>query len=243
MDLDKAMIHFDVPWWLPAKFEGITLDNNIYLRMDKAPTDKQQLQEYDATLVHELTHVRQYREGMTKTEYLAKTLMHGGYEHNPYELEAYAAGSKVYQRALEKAQAEAKAKQRPVAPTAVAPMREDAGISLVPAITAPSAQPEQKQEPKQEEAPPASSAPEEQAKPSGLSFLPMILGKIFSFLQSFLPLGFLKPLVQPLFDMAQSKVETAITEHVAKTQAQPQQDMTPQAPTFKGAKRDTGRAI
>ena len=85
-DLDNARIfEAQVPRWLGKKYIAVTLENRIYLRAGV----------YDAgsvrglaLLAHELVHVGQYREGMTRLKYLWASRR--GYASNPYEEPAYA---------------------------------------------------------------------------------------------------------------------------------------------------------
>jgi len=80
--LNRARIREKAPWFLPKSFWGITLYNVIYLR----EYDPENIQSLSA-LGHELTHVRQYAEGMTIFSYLLSCK--SGYLKSAYELEAY----------------------------------------------------------------------------------------------------------------------------------------------------------
>jgi len=86
IDLDNADLHDGkVPWWLGKEFEGITLENDIYFRPGVYDSSTV---EGLAVLGHELVHVGQYRQGMTRVKYLLASTK--GYDKNPYEKPAYA---------------------------------------------------------------------------------------------------------------------------------------------------------
>jgi RHS repeat-associated protein len=91
VDLDNANLHDGkVPWWLGKDYESITLKNDIYFRpgiYDPSTIDGL------ATLGHELVHVGQYRNGMTRASYLWST--RHGYDNSPYEKQAYAEEDKI----------------------------------------------------------------------------------------------------------------------------------------------------
>ena len=91
VDLDNANLHVgQVPWWLGKDFSGVTVNNDIYFRPGV----------YDpktvaglAVLGHELVHVGQYRNGMTRLKYGLASLK--GYDKNPYETPAYALQAQI----------------------------------------------------------------------------------------------------------------------------------------------------
>lgn len=84
VDLDNADLHDgEVPFYLLKDFGGITINNDIYLRpglYDPSTINGLSL------LAHELVHVGQYRQGMTRLGYVFKSLR--GYDNNPYEKQA-----------------------------------------------------------------------------------------------------------------------------------------------------------
>lgn len=80
--LDSILLEVCPPVWLPSQFIGITLRDTIYLRN----YDINSLDDA-ATLGHELTHARQYRDGMTYAGYIWSC--RNGYDNSPYEKEAY----------------------------------------------------------------------------------------------------------------------------------------------------------
>ena len=85
MDLDNADLHDgEVPSWLPQRFAGITLENDIYFRPGEYnPSTVEGL----AALGHELVHVGQFRNGLNRVKYILASLR--GYDRNPYEKPAY----------------------------------------------------------------------------------------------------------------------------------------------------------
>jgi len=92
IDLDNADVHEnEVLWFTPHWAGGITLHNDIYFRPGNGDTCTIAGL---AQLAHELTHVGQYRLGMTEPGYILTSLIHG-YEHNPYEQAAYAKQEEV----------------------------------------------------------------------------------------------------------------------------------------------------
>jgi RHS repeat-associated protein len=95
VDLDKADVHpGKVPWWFrfaSEDFEGVTVGNDIYFRPDVYdPSTIAGL----AKLGHELVHVGQYRNGMTRASYVWESLHHG-YNDNKYEKPAYDKGDEI----------------------------------------------------------------------------------------------------------------------------------------------------
>jgi Domain of unknown function (DUF4157) len=86
VDLNSAALHEGhVPWYLHPRFAAIVRGNHIYVRSgvyDPATVDG------IALLGHELTHVAQYRAGMTTFKYLCSALR--GYRTNKYEKAAFA---------------------------------------------------------------------------------------------------------------------------------------------------------
>jgi RHS repeat-associated protein len=85
IDLDNAQLtDGSVPWWLLSDKGGVTVYNNIYFRPGQyAPGTSAGT----AALGHELTHVKQFRQGMTIPGYFWSAK--GGYNNSPYEIEAY----------------------------------------------------------------------------------------------------------------------------------------------------------
>jgi len=91
VDLDSADLHDgEVPGYLRDEYAGITRGNNIYFRPGiyntKSPDGL-------ALLAHELTHVGQYREGMSWIGYLWST--RNGYKESKYEKPAFASENRV----------------------------------------------------------------------------------------------------------------------------------------------------
>jgi hypothetical protein len=91
VDLDNAVLHDGhVPWYLHRRFVAVVRGNHIYMRLEKyTPGTPQGL----ALLGHELTHVMQYRNGMTVLAYLCASLR--GYARNPYERAAFAVQAQI----------------------------------------------------------------------------------------------------------------------------------------------------
>jgi Domain of unknown function (DUF4157) len=86
LDLDRAMLHLGlVPWYLGRRFCAIVRGKDVYVRPGMYVPDTA---EGLALLGHELTHVSQYRSGMTALKYLCAALR--GYANNKYEQEAFA---------------------------------------------------------------------------------------------------------------------------------------------------------
>lgn len=90
-DLDDAVLHEGrVPWYLSRRFTAIVRGRHIFVRTGLYDSGAV---EGLALLAHELTHVRQYRHGMTALGYLWRSLR--GYHRNPYEQEAFAVQARV----------------------------------------------------------------------------------------------------------------------------------------------------
>lgn len=91
VDLQNARLHERrVPWYLCSRFAGITRGNHIYFREHAyVPQTARGL----ALLGHELTHVGQYRCGMTAATYLICGLF--GYRRNIYEKAAFALQARI----------------------------------------------------------------------------------------------------------------------------------------------------
>ena len=90
-DLDDAIVHEGhVPWYLSKRFTAIVRGRHIYVR--SGVYDRGTVEGL-ALLAHELTHVQQYRKGMTALRYLWCSLR--GYRNNPYEREAFAVQERV----------------------------------------------------------------------------------------------------------------------------------------------------
>ncbi len=91
VDLDAALIcEGHVPWYLLSSFAAIVRGNVIYFR---AGVYRPGTREGLALLGHELTHVAQYRRGMTALTYLLAALR--GYEKSRYEREAFAVQARI----------------------------------------------------------------------------------------------------------------------------------------------------
>jgi hypothetical protein len=83
--LSSVILHeAHVPWWLPRRFEAVTLKSRIFIRQGAY---------YSATpaglelLAHELTHVRQFADGMSYSKYLWSAVR--GHSKSIYELQAF----------------------------------------------------------------------------------------------------------------------------------------------------------
>lgn len=90
-DLECVTLHIGrVPWYLPKRFAAIALYNDVYLRSGvydpHTPADI-------ALLGHELTHVGQYRNGMTAIRYVCSTIR--GYNNSRYEKAAFAVQAQI----------------------------------------------------------------------------------------------------------------------------------------------------
>ena len=91
IDLDNAILHDGhVPWYLPRRFVGIVRGNHVYFR---AGAYVEGTSEGIALLGHELTHVFQYRTGMTAASYLWSTIR--GYLNSRYEKAAFAVQAQI----------------------------------------------------------------------------------------------------------------------------------------------------
>jgi len=90
-DLENAVLHTGhVPWYLPRRFGAIVRGNDIYFRSDVyAGGTAAGL----ALLGHELTHVGQYRTGMTAVRYLCSVMR--GYMNSRYEKAAYGVQARI----------------------------------------------------------------------------------------------------------------------------------------------------
>jgi hypothetical protein len=90
-DLTQAVLHCGtVPWYLPNRFSAIARGRHIFFRPGV----------YDphtaagiALLGHELTHVGQYRAGMTAAHYLCSVMR--GYQRSRYEKAAFAMQARI----------------------------------------------------------------------------------------------------------------------------------------------------
>jgi hypothetical protein len=79
---------------MPGNMNGMVLDNHIYInpevknRFDgKDPFDPAENADHFGLLAHEVAHVGQFQNGMTRPGYLFQGLIHG-YEDSPFEKEA-----------------------------------------------------------------------------------------------------------------------------------------------------------
>lgn len=79
-----------VPWWLLPRMCAVVLGNVIYFRQGVYRADTPQAW---GLLAHELTHVKQYSEGMRWWHYIWSCRR--GYHNSHYEQEAYAVGEQV----------------------------------------------------------------------------------------------------------------------------------------------------
>jgi len=91
VDLGNAVLHIGhVPWYLPRRFGAIVRGNDIYFRPGVyAEGTALGL----ALLGHELTHVGQYRTGMTAVRYLCSAMR--GYRNSRYEKAAYGVQARI----------------------------------------------------------------------------------------------------------------------------------------------------
>jgi hypothetical protein len=91
VDLRRAILHVDhVPWYLPRRFVGIARGRHVYFRPG---VYREGTVEGLALLGHELTHVGQYRNGMTALTYLCSVVF--GYRNSRYERAAYAVQARI----------------------------------------------------------------------------------------------------------------------------------------------------
>jgi hypothetical protein len=90
-DLRSAINHTArVPWYLPRRFGAVVRGNHIYFRPGTYAEDSPA---GIALLGHELTHVGQYRNGMTAVSYLCSALR--GYMNSRFEKAAYAVQARI----------------------------------------------------------------------------------------------------------------------------------------------------
>ncbi len=91
VDLKNATLHLGrVPWYLPRRFGAIVRGNHVYLRCGiYVPLTPAGI----ALLGHELTHVGQYRNGMTAVSYLCSAIC--GYSNSRYEKAAFAVQARI----------------------------------------------------------------------------------------------------------------------------------------------------
>jgi hypothetical protein len=94
INLDDVKLHDDDRrWYMPGKMNGMVLDNHIYITPEVLVEDK--LSRFDPAvnpghfglLAHEVAHVGQFQNGMTRPGYLFQGLING-YRDNPFEREA-----------------------------------------------------------------------------------------------------------------------------------------------------------
>jgi hypothetical protein len=102
-DVENAVIHFGetprvgiVRFPMPKNADGVTVNNNIYLRKSTLGLPRIK---FLGLLAHELFHVDQYRTGtMTVSAYLTEVVKgHGTEEGNKFEEPAYRFGLAVEQ--------------------------------------------------------------------------------------------------------------------------------------------------
>ncbi|GAB6037416.1 hypothetical protein JCM15519_19750 [Fundidesulfovibrio butyratiphilus] len=86
IDLDNIKLHEgEYPWWLPGDMGGVTLGNHIYFKPGQYdPTTPKGI----GLLGHEVVHVGQFQNGMTRLSYVLSALRHG-YWQCPEEQAAY----------------------------------------------------------------------------------------------------------------------------------------------------------
>ena len=92
--LNSVMLYdAHVPWWLPHRFEAVTLKRRIFVRPGAYQSTTMAGIEL---LAHELTHVRQFADGMNYLKYLWSAVR--GHSKSIYELQAfeYAAAIRKY---------------------------------------------------------------------------------------------------------------------------------------------------
>jgi Domain of unknown function (DUF4157) len=91
VDLESAILHTGrVPWYLPRRFAAIVRGVDIYCRYD---VYAEGAAAGIALLGHELTHVGQYRIGMTAVSYLCSVMC--GYRNSRYEKAAYETQARI----------------------------------------------------------------------------------------------------------------------------------------------------
>jgi len=92
--LDNLTIHSGKPNLLLVK-DAVTVNaNEIYMRHGVDKPDSINDLEF---LAHELRHAQQYREGMTKADYMKAWAKHG-YDNNPYEVDANNRAKEAFER-------------------------------------------------------------------------------------------------------------------------------------------------
>jgi|SRR5450631_350457 len=90
-DLERTILHLDhVPWYLLRRFGAIARGRHVYFRPG---VYREGTVEGFALLGHELTHVGQYRNGMTALSYLCSVIF--GYRSSRYEQVAYAVQARI----------------------------------------------------------------------------------------------------------------------------------------------------
>jgi hypothetical protein len=91
-DLTSAVLHLGrVPWYLPRRFCAVVRGTDVYFRSPACDQDGGPA--WIAMLGHELTHVGQYRKGMTAFGYLCSTVF--GYKRSRFEREAFAVQARI----------------------------------------------------------------------------------------------------------------------------------------------------
>jgi Domain of unknown function (DUF4157) len=91
VDLERAVLHCGrVPWYLPKQFGAIARGHHVFFRAGVYdPSTAAGI----AFLGHELTHVGQYRTGMTAAHYLCSVI--GGYRNSRYEKAAFTVQTRI----------------------------------------------------------------------------------------------------------------------------------------------------
>jgi len=91
VDLERAVLHCGVvPWYLPKRFSAIARGHHVFFR---AGIYDPRTAAGIALLGHELTHVGQYRAGMTAAHYLCSVI--GGYHNSRYEKAAFTVQTRI----------------------------------------------------------------------------------------------------------------------------------------------------
>jgi len=84
------IVENEVPFWLRKQMCAVVIRQRIHFRQGAYQANTKT---GITLLAHELTHVEQFLSGMTITKYLWAS--RGGYQNNPYEIEAYAKADRI----------------------------------------------------------------------------------------------------------------------------------------------------
>lgn len=87
---NARLVEGHVPFWLRKCMNAVVLGDRIHFREGAYQPGTARGVEL---LGHELTHVQQFRRGMTLLKYLWQSRR--GYRNNCYEIEAHAQGAKI----------------------------------------------------------------------------------------------------------------------------------------------------